>query len=286
MNELQRLLSSLPPGDLVLNPLIIIPTFNNGAYLVNFVNQLEKLNLSRFLVFDGGSSEPVTLTVLEKLEEENRVLVLPGNPGPRQFFESADIFDYLPPIFCVSDPDLTFNDQLPKDFLQHLYGLSVEFSIGKVGMALDLDKDLVEEEFFFYGEWHTIRGWEGKYWQNRVPNALDLEVYRAEIDTTFALYNKLYLDPDDFFSALRVAGNFTASHLPWLRANEVEEHSLLREIPASQSWTTWSHASSLANLRSVSERNQHRLTLMENSLSWRITAPLRSIGRMIQKWFP
>jgi len=283
VSKLERLLSSLPAGDLVSDPLVLIPTFNNGAYLLNFINQLQRLDLTRYLVIDGGSSEPATLRVLGDLQEENRVMVVANNPGPRYFFESAEIFDSLPPIFCVSDPDLDLNEKLPTDFLQNLYDVSVQFSTGKVGFALDLDEDLIEEEFFFYGEWHTIRGWEEKYWRDRVPNTLDLEVYRAEIDTTFALYNKLYLHPDDFFSALRVAGDFTASHLPWLKDNPLDKPLSFRDDPALHSWTTWSKASSLADLRKVNERNEHKLRLMENSFSWKITAPLRTIGRLLQK---
>ena len=47
-------------------------------------------------------------------------MVVANNPGPRYFFESAEIFDYLPQIFCVSDPDLDLNEKLPTDFLQSL----------------------------------------------------------------------------------------------------------------------------------------------------------------------
>jgi alpha-acetolactate decarboxylase len=42
-------------------------------------------------------------------------------------------------------------------------------------------------------------------------------VYNAAIDTTFALYNKHYFDPSNFYCAVRVAGRFTYRHLPWYR---------------------------------------------------------------------
>jgi hypothetical protein len=41
--------------------------------------------------------------------------------------------------------------------------------------------------------------------------------YKARIDTTFALYNKRYFDPQEPLEAIRVAGRFTCRHLPWYR---------------------------------------------------------------------
>ena len=284
-SELQQLLSLLPPGDDVLDPLIIIPVFNNGNYLINFTEQLKKLGLNRYLVFDGGSSEQATVKILEEMRVDNRVLGLQNNPGPRYFFESREVFDCLPSIFCVSDPDLSLSAKLPRDFLKNFYDLSVEFSIGKVGMALDLEGDLIEDEFFFYGEWHTIRKWEEKYWRTRLPNSIGLEVYQSEIDTTFALYNKTYLHPKFFFPALRVAGDFTATHLPWLIRNPVENPFNQPAEHGVQTWTTWSHASTLANLRNVTEQYERRLSLIETSFSWRFTAPLRNAGRLFRKIF-
>ena len=55
-------------------------------------------------------------------------------------------------------------------------------------------------------------------------------VYRADIDTTLALYNKKFFvrKKQGFYHGLRVAGKFTARHLPWYRERvitEAEENS-------------------------------------------------------------
>ena len=40
-------------------------------------------------------------------------------------------------------------------------------------------------------------------------------IYWANIDTTFAVYNKRFFRRGDFYSALRFDGRFAAQHLPW-----------------------------------------------------------------------
>lgn len=47
------------------------------------------------------------------------------------------------------------------------------------------------------------------FWNNKF-NYHNIDVYYADIDTTFALCNKKY-----FNNSIRVASNFTAKHLPW-----------------------------------------------------------------------
>ena len=60
----------------------------------------------------------------------------------------------------------------------------------------------------------SIKDWESVFWTKRVEDD-EYELYEAGIDTTFALVNKKY--PGG--KSIRVAGNFTARHIPWYVKN-------------------------------------------------------------------
>ena len=55
-----------------------------------------------------------------------------------------------------------------------------------------------------------------KFWNHKI-NDSNYELYKADIDTTFCLLNKNYKNED----RIRVAGIFTAKHLPWYIDNKV-----------------------------------------------------------------
>ena len=59
----------------------------------------------------------------------------------------------------------------------------------------------------------TIKEWEEQFWRMKLYHE-KLEVYQAPLDTTFAVYRKSNL-LEDFFDGVRVAGDFSAIHLPW-----------------------------------------------------------------------
>jgi hypothetical protein len=81
------------------------------------------------------------------------------------------------------------------------------------------------EMFRIAGEEWKIWDWEERHWSQEL-NPLRPggdPVYRAKTDTTFALYDKSFFDPNDFFASVRVAGRFTCRHLPWYRNNMLPE---------------------------------------------------------------
>lgn len=263
--------------DDLLDPLILIPTFNNGPYAQNMIHQLREFGFSRYLLLDGGSEHEETRAFLETMAHEGRLITLPENPGPRYFYSERAFLHKLPEHFCVTDPDLEFNSALPANFVSELIQLSDELQVGKVGFALDLTGDLISDPFFFGKRWSTIVDWEKQFWEKKAPNSLNLPAYWASIDTTFALYNKKWLKGSTFFIGVRVAGPFVARHLPWHRDNPFRD-----TIPpeyANGRASTWTLDHSHERFIAAFEYSQKRIQLMERSLSWRLTAPLRMIGR-------
>ena len=64
----------------------------------------------------------------------------------------------------------------------------------------------------------NLRGSEDIFWTKPLKHE-SLEVYAAAIDTTFAVYNKRndnYCGGKGKENSVRVAGNFTAIHYPWI----------------------------------------------------------------------
>ena len=186
------------------------------------VNQLCAFGLSRVVIIDNASTTEEMKRELLDLEERVHVIRLGKNAGPKYFARNWFFYVQLPQIFCVTDPDLAFNRNLPNDFLEILFALTHEHRIGKAGFALDIQdsENFREIELEFKGKSYDIVSWEKQFWQKQIGLTQGLDpVFLADIDTTFALYNKNHFVRKKlgFYRALRVAGNFTARHLPWYR---------------------------------------------------------------------
>lgn len=205
---------------------ILLPTFNNPTYLSKMITQLTHIQGISIFVLDNRSEYPPMVRLLKDLAKNRSAVVVSfrENVGPHFIFKSKDLYEMLPKYFIYTDPDLLLNANLPDDFLLKLIQVSEKFSCGKTGFALDLsDSEKFKRDKFFAGtKTETIFKWESKFWKNKLDNNLGLVLYDAPIDTTFALYNKKFFQKDDFFyDAIRVAGHFTAKHLPWYESSIV-----------------------------------------------------------------
>ena len=195
---------------------VLIPVFNNPTYLRRMIEQLRSVGLPNIIVVDNGSEYPPFLDYLESLEGKLSVVRLKENSGPRRLFRDTALYDRLPQYFCLTDPDLEFNPDLPSGFLQHLADLTTRYRVGKAGFSLDISEPekMIAAPFQIGDERCRIWEWEAQFWQTRLDEKDD-PAYRASIDTTFAVYNKKFFCAENFLDAIRVAGRYTARHLPW-----------------------------------------------------------------------
>lgn len=208
-------------------PPILIPVFNNPFYCRMMVDQLLQLGLSRIVLIDNASSSAEMQQLLNTMEARTTVIRLRRNAGPKYFARNWFFYLRLPQIFCVTDPDIQFNAALPSNFLQILTSLTEEHKIGKAGFALNIQDHHAFRDISvnFKGQTHDIVSWESQFWQHQIATTQAGDpVYKADIDTTFALYNKRFFvrKKAGFYRALRVAGDFTARHLPWYREGEID----------------------------------------------------------------
>jgi FkbM family methyltransferase len=195
---------------------VLIPVFNNPTYLRRMIEQLRGVGLANIIVVDNGSDYPPFLEYLDSLEGKLSVVRLGENSGPRRLFRDAALYDHLPQHFCLTDPDLEFSPDLPSNFLQHLADLTTKYRVGKAGFSLDISEPekMIDTPFQIGDVRCRIWEWEAQFWQTRLEEEGD-PAYRASIDTTFAVYNKEFFHAEKFLDAIRVAGRYTARHLPW-----------------------------------------------------------------------
>jgi FkbM family methyltransferase len=195
---------------------VLIPVFNNPTYLRKMIEQLRVVGLPNIIVVDNGSEYPPFLDYLDSLEGKLSVVRLKENSGPRRLFRDAALYNQLPQYFCLTDPDLGFNPNLPSDFVERLADLTTRYHVGKAGFSLDISEPekMIAAPFQIGEERCSIWEWEAQFWQARLEEKGD-PAYRASIDTTFAVYNKEFFCAENFLDAIRVAGCYTARHLPW-----------------------------------------------------------------------
>tara|TARA_B110000285_G_scaffold204034_1_gene240672 strand:+ start:469 stop:1845 length:1377 start_codon:yes stop_codon:yes gene_type:complete len=195
---------------------IIIISYNNIKYVINTINQLLNINPSlktNILIMDNNSDDVECCKFLDNTEFN--VIRNKENLGP-WVYKYPDVYNSLPTKYIITDPDLQFHQNLPTNFIEILSSLSDNYKCEKIGLALDIsDYDKMYNTKYCPPD-HTIYGWEKQFWETKLDNP-DYELYEAETDTTFCLVNKQY--SNKYY--IRIAGNFTAKHLPWYINNIV-----------------------------------------------------------------
>ena len=201
---------------------VIVISYNNGIYVDNTCKQLEKYNIKP-IVIDNNSTCKKTLGILRGLEKTRTAHIARSshNFGHEVGFIEP-LYKILPEVFAYTDPDLQFNKNLPEDFLERLSQLTIEFPVFKAGFALSLNPKATFKKTtvrchhskpIHYDKTLSIKEFEEKHWVYRLQHN-ELELYASPIDTTFAVYRKQnYIG--DFHRAIRVAGDYSAIHLPW-----------------------------------------------------------------------
>jgi len=205
---------------------VLIPAFNNPTYVAGMVAQLLRFPGLRPVVLDNGSEYPPAFDLYRRWVREGLapgrvlVVVLGRNLGPRAVWQDAGFLRTLPRHFCLTDPDLALNPDLPADFAAILKQVTGSLGVGKAGFALSLeDRHLMQDQPFRHAEgWKRIWESEAAHWEDAVTAPGIAEpLFRADVDTTFALYDQVFFDPARPFRGIRVGGRFAARHLPWYR---------------------------------------------------------------------
>ena len=220
---------------------IVIICYNNYRYVENTLSQILRINKEYYkniIILNNASTCEDTIEYLRKLGSgSDGVVSIINNIGNFGPWIAADnnshIYNVLPNKFVLTDPDLKLNDNIPSNFVDILATLSDKYKTTKIGLALDITE---HHKFYQTAEYManlSIYDWEKRFWIDRIEDA-DYVLYKADIDTTFCLINKdnvaaaaatasasANATAANTYIQIRVAGNFTAKHIPWYIDNEV-----------------------------------------------------------------
>lgn len=226
---------------------IVIICYNNYRYVENTLSQILRINKEYYkniIILNNASTCEDTIGYLRKLGSgssgsggSDGVVSIINNIGNFGPWIAADnnshIYNVLPNKFVLTDPDLKLNENIPSNFVDILATLSDKYKTTKIGLALDITE---HHKFYQTAEYManlSIYDWEKRFWIDRIEDA-DYVLYKADIDTTFCLINKdnvaaaaatasasANATAANTYLQIRVAGNFTAKHIPWYIDNEV-----------------------------------------------------------------
>lgn len=233
---------------------VLIVSYNNGVYTQHMVQQLHVRGITP-IVIDNQSTDLQTQALLRSYETSGgaQVVRCRRNLGHMVGFLEP-IYAVLPEVFAYSDPDLQFHPKLPDDFLTTLADLTTTCAVYKAGLALDLvagepmiesQRLLYRHKPFTFERSYSIREWESQFWRLRMAHET-LELYAAPIDTTLAVYRKQNFR-GEFVDAVRVAGSFSAVHLPWFPDRDIMSSTQRVAYLGNNISTSWVKASSQDN---------------------------------------
>jgi len=217
---------------------VVVIAHNNLHFVKNFIEQLKKYP-NPIIIMDNKSDYEPLLEYYKEIQYEMgsklEIRYLNENYGSAVFIR---LKNELPKVYILSDPDLKLNPDMPMNFGEIMYNLSNKYKAFKVGLALnisDKDKFLTCSNYI---DGQNIVEWERKYWEDRIPDS-DYELYRVgkTDNTTFSLINNNY----QINNEIRIAGNFTAKHLPWYKGY------LEKNMPSDElkQWKTNNNSSSI-----------------------------------------
>lgn len=215
---------------------IIIINYNQLQYLKELLNFLFKRNFKNIVILDNQSDYEPLLEYYKEIKDKVSVELLDKNYGHMVFFENKKLQEkYGKGFFVVTDADVVPNENLPENFMNKLLDLLHYYfkNVTKVGFALDLET--IPD---FYPMKEKVISWEKQFWDIEIEK----DLYKANVDTTFALYKPNYpqnFNDLNFLRGIRIGGNFTALHGGWyINPNKFTEENLhyIKSVGKSSTW--------------------------------------------------
>lgn len=168
--------------------------------MIEWIKQNDELDP---IIFDNNSTYPHLLDWYNT--NPCQILRVPFNSGHYGIFQTGIIEQVRTQYYIIADPDFDMSS-VPLDVIEKMkIGLSRYPNYGKCGLSIRID-DLPDG---FPGKQDIIQ-WEDKYWKE----PLDDLFYKADVDTTFALYDSSRLRHYTY-DAIRIAPPYVARHIPW-----------------------------------------------------------------------
>lgn len=200
---------------------IIINNFNRLSTLLQLTEALTSRGYTNIYILDNASTYPPLLEYYENCPFQ--VLRLEENLGFKALWKSPYRKRFCEDYYIYTDSDVVPSADCPADFIDHfLHVLKRHPLARKVGFSLRID-NLPDH----YAHKAKVIKLESAYYLRPTQEGL----YRAPIDTTFALYRpRVGLSRSRSVEAYRTAYPYQAEHLPWYsdsaRLSEEERYYL------------------------------------------------------------
>jgi hypothetical protein len=183
---------------------VIINNFNRIIYLEKQIEWLEKAGMRHIFIIDNASTYPELLDYYT--HSKHTVIKLTANIGYKALWDTSIHLWFKGLPYIYTDPDVLPIDECPLDVVRYFQEVLEQYpEINKVGFGLQIN-DIPD----FYQKKSEVTKWEKKFWDTPLSENL----FKADIDTTFALYRASTVK-QQWGKTLRTGGKYIARHLPW-----------------------------------------------------------------------
>lgn len=195
-------------------PCLII-SYNNVTFVKKICERIQENITDNIVILDNNSSFEPMIDFLNNCKF--RTIRFNKNHG-HKVYELEEVKKDIGSIFLLTDPDIEISKSVDGKIIEKMIELSELYKIRKIGLALEINSDEIREDIKYQDgkTFWTIKEWERRYWTNRVANQ-ELEMYWADVDTTFCLVNNNYADKPNNWPYIRLAGEYTSKHIPWYK---------------------------------------------------------------------
>lgn len=209
---------------------VFVPVRDRVTPLRRLVDWLERAGHDEIWLVDSASTYPPLLDYLST--SPHHVVRCEHNFGHRSPWLSGTVQRVAHGRhFVISDPDVVPDPMCPLDAVDHFRQVLDRYpDLDKVGFGLRID-DLPAA----YPLSAEVRAWEARFWVDEIEPGL----FRADIDTTFALYRPRHRRHDEHL-ALRTGPPYVARHLPWYidpgRLTDEDRYYREHADPSTANW--------------------------------------------------
>jgi hypothetical protein len=216
---------------------VVINSFNQYYYLEKLLSQLISNNFKNLIIIDNKSTYPPLCRFLEEVESRKiaKVLTYEKNLGPRAFHlqNYHKILSGIPHFY--TDPDLDLGD-LSDEFVTNFMLYSEKYRAVKVACGITIPKPEECKPGNFPPHNISIIENELRFWTTEIEPGLFL----AHVDTTFHLFNPLYLSSNwNFLDGIRICKEgFMVRHRPYYIASDLPDEELLY-YKATTKWSNF-----------------------------------------------
>lgn len=219
-------MTSIKPPDTQNIPVLINNRDRLGC-LKQLIDWLERARFQRIYIVDNDSSYEPLLNYYAKTP--HTVLRLGRNVGFLSIWQEPIQINFQREFYIYTDPDVVPAEDCPLDAAEVFAdGLMRYPHVDKVGFGLKID------DLPVHARTSDIIEWEQRFWTDRV----DAQFFRAEIDTTFALYRPGARGAS-WLNALRSDAPYVARHLPWYEDPQAQSEETKYYTAHARTSTHW-----------------------------------------------